>query len=424
MSSDPTYPLFPVLSFLGFVLVLVPLPWHLQAWNSGTCAFMIWTSLACLIEFINGQIWAGNLNDNLPVWCDISSKFLLGAGVGITASTLCISRRLYGITSVQTVSITIADKRRAVIIDLCIAVGIPVLVMALHYIVQPHRYNIVEDIGCYAAIYNTLPAYFLVYMWPILLGVISFVYSALTFRAFWKRRLQLVQLMSSNSSLTMSRYIRLMMLAVTDMALTIPLGVFSVWFGTHGVNLAPWISWEDTHFNFSNVQLVPALIWRSNPRFSTSVELTRWIFVASAFVFFALFGFAGEALKHYRMLFWTCAKPFGFKPKTATKGAGASLHSWKKHIDAKSPAASPPPIYVKTNVTPVSAKGSRFSFTSSSDATVRADFDVEKSPGLYSPSKPSASDYTYPPSPPFSDTDLSPTPSVSRHDSHWPRNSS
>lgn len=174
-SLDPTYPLFPVLSFLGFVVALVPFPWHLQAWNSGTCAFMLWTSLACLVEFVNSLIWAGNVDNNIPVWCDIcaffqlfealswitehhflptpASKFLLGAGVGIIASSLCISRRLYNIATTQNVSISHSDvrvliiwtnlylhwltffplyqKRRAVIVDLCIAIGIPFLVMLL-----------------------------------------------------------------------------------------------------------------------------------------------------------------------------------------------------------------------------------------------------------------------------------------------------
>lgn len=49
--------------------------------------------------------------------------------------------------------------------------------LAPDYIVQPHRFDILEDIGCYASIYNTIPAYFLVFMWPVVLGVISFVYS-------------------------------------------------------------------------------------------------------------------------------------------------------------------------------------------------------------------------------------------------------
>lgn len=126
VASDPTYPLFPVLSFLGFVLSIVPLSWHFQAWNSGTCAFMIWTGLVCLVTCINSIIWADNALNVAPVWCDIceclndfpelpvidafaASQIILGASVGIPASTLCISRRLYRIVSTQTVSITRDD---------------------------------------------------------------------------------------------------------------------------------------------------------------------------------------------------------------------------------------------------------------------------------------------------------------------------
>jgi len=45
------------------------------------------------------------------------------------------------------------------------------------YVVQGHRFDILEDIGCYPVVYNTLPAYFIYYMWPVLLGAVSFVFS-------------------------------------------------------------------------------------------------------------------------------------------------------------------------------------------------------------------------------------------------------
>ena len=40
-----------------------------------------------------------------------------------------------------------------------------------------HRFDILEDLGCYPSIYNTLPAYFLVFMWPVVIGCVSFIYS-------------------------------------------------------------------------------------------------------------------------------------------------------------------------------------------------------------------------------------------------------
>ena len=76
-----------------------------------------------------------------------------------------------------------------------IGIGIPVLVMILRtffrcvlwfiyshltateIVVQGHRFNIVEGVGCIPTIYNTPPAYPLVFMWPPLLGCVSFVYA-------------------------------------------------------------------------------------------------------------------------------------------------------------------------------------------------------------------------------------------------------
>lgn len=69
--SDPTFPAFPTLALLGAVLVLIPFPWHLQAWNSGTCLYMLWTSLGLINLAINSVIWRSSVVDYAPVWCDI-----------------------------------------------------------------------------------------------------------------------------------------------------------------------------------------------------------------------------------------------------------------------------------------------------------------------------------------------------------------
>ncbi|EGO28761.1 hypothetical protein SERLADRAFT_406185 [Serpula lacrymans var. lacrymans S7.9] len=321
---NPTYPLFPIFAFFGFILVLIPLPWHLQAWNAGTCVYMIWAAVACLIEFVNSVVWNGSALNVAPVWCDISSKILLGAGVGIPAASLCISRRLYKIAVIKTVSTTRQDKVRALVIDLCISIGIPVLVMILHYVVQGHRFDILENVGCYPTIYNTLPAYFLVFMWPSLLGCVSFVFSGLTLHAFYKRRLEFSQFVNSNTSLSINRYIRLMLLAAIEMAFTIPISIYSIYISNKGVTLEPWISWSNVHYGFSYVGLIPAVEWASDPGYKTSVEMTRWLFPSCALLFFAIFGFAGEARKNYCLAFWSVAKLFGWSPRKPQLSVPAS----------------------------------------------------------------------------------------------------
>ena len=112
----------------------------------------------------------------------------------------------------------------------------------------------------------------------------------------------------------MSRYIRLMMLAISEMICTIPISIYSIYIANKGIPLQPWISWANTHYDFSYVGQVPAVEWLSDPNFRLSVELTRWLFPASALLFFLLFGFGTEARKNYRAAFLRVAKLLGYKP--------------------------------------------------------------------------------------------------------------
>ncbi|KAF9645210.1 pheromone receptor [Thelephora ganbajun] len=310
---DFLYPLFPIASFLGFVLVLIPLPWHLQAWNSGTCFYVFWTSLACLNQFINSVMWANDAINRAPVWCDISTRIMLGAAVGIPASSLCIMRRLHSIAKIQAVSPTRAEKRREIIIDSCICILCPMVYMVLAYIVQGHRFDIYEQIGCFPVIYNTLPAYFLVHMWPVIFGLCSAWFCVLTLVSFVRRQAQFSQFLSSNSSLTASRYFRLMALACTEILCTTPLALFSIIINATAAPIAPWVSWEDTHYDFSRVGQVPAFIWRRNNLVVLGLTLTKWSSVICAFIFFIFFGFAVEARKHYSSAFIKLLRVCRFK---------------------------------------------------------------------------------------------------------------
>ncbi|KAK7026810.1 a-factor receptor [Paramarasmius palmivorus] len=348
---------------------------------------MLWTAALCLVRFVNSIVWAGNVDNVAPIWCDISTQVILGAGIGIPASILCISRRLYNITSVQTASITHKDKRRAVLADLAIALGIPLIIMVLHIIVHPHRFDILEDIGCQPVTYNTLLAYFLYFMWPIVLGVISLVYTTLNLRAFYIRRLQFQQLMSHNSAISASRYLRLIILSCVDALFTVPFSIYVVYIATHGVTLAPWISWEETHFNFQRVDRIPALFWRQNKSFTTSVELNRWLAVFCAFVFFALFGFASEAQKHYKLAFWWVAKKFGYQP---AKNGGNKLPM----PNFKPASGGILPSFVKPNVPGKIDTGAMATSSSSTDDIPLSPY-PEKGSFPSSPSTPSSAPPSY-----------------------------
>nr|WCD39441.1 Ste3-4 [Ganoderma boninense] len=267
---NPEYPAFPILSLIGAVLVIIPLPWHFQAWNSGTCLFMIWTSIACLNLGVNAIIWNNNVLNFAPVWCDIC-----------------------------------AEKRRAVLVDVAIGVGIPVLQLIAFHIVSGHRFDIFEQIGCYPYIYNTPLAFPFVYVWPVLIGLCSAVYCVLSLRAFAKRRAQFSEFLAASSSLTISRYFRLMALATVELMCTTPIAAYGLSLNASS-HIYPWISYADTHFGYSRVDQWPAVLWKAQPNAIVTFALTRWLTVLCAFVFFAFFGFADEARRHYHKVVSLC----------------------------------------------------------------------------------------------------------------------
>ncbi|KAJ7807336.1 pheromone A receptor-domain-containing protein [Mycena olivaceomarginata] len=272
--TDPSYPAFPILSFLGFIL----------AWNSGTCLFMIWTALSCLIGFFNFMIWADSVEDVAPLWCDISTRLIVGITVEIPAASSCIDRRLYKIAACQTVSTSQAEKRRAVLVDLAIGLGIPLVQIPLQFVVQGHRYNILENVGCFPATYNVTLAYPLTYLWLNVINLISACYAILTLRAFLRRRAQFAQFLASGSTgITATRYFRLMALASLELLLNLPSS-------TYGLYLT------------ASRSAAPAIFWRADAHEQTTVELSRWASVVS------------EARKHYRLAFWAVAKRCGLTP--------------------------------------------------------------------------------------------------------------
>jgi len=238
---------------------------------------------------------------------------------------------LYHIACPTSAMKTKAEKRRNIIVDLCISVGIPVLQMILQYVVSGHRFNIFEDIGCFPATYNVTLAYPLVWAWPLALGLVSAVYCVLTILAFMKRRRQFQDLISKNRNLTYSRYFRLMLLAGIDLCCTVPLSIHTIYLNAVGDpdGVSPWVSWEETHYDYSRVIQYPRVIYSLDQSGLVSLELTRWLIVVCAILFFGFFGFADEAKKHYRIAFTSVAKSVGYSTIDSFQSPSSATFSGK-----------------------------------------------------------------------------------------------
>ena len=124
--------------------------------------------------------------------------------------------------------------------------------------------------------------------------------------------------------MTYSRYWRLIALASTDFCFIIPLATWNIVANAEWGVVSPWVSWDDTHWGYSRVFQFPRPLINLAPFGTAPLETQRWASVVCAVVFFAFFGFADEAKKHYRLLASTVTKRFGYTTFTETAAISSS----------------------------------------------------------------------------------------------------
>jgi len=76
------YPQLPVGAAIGAILVLVPLPAHLRVRNIAVLSMILFIFSTNVINVVNTLVWAGNVKDVAPIWCDIS-EFVASSLIGM-----------------------------------------------------------------------------------------------------------------------------------------------------------------------------------------------------------------------------------------------------------------------------------------------------------------------------------------------------
>jgi len=285
--------IFVVFVSLGILLVAIPLPKALSSGNVGTILLIVWTELASLVQLVNAIRWNGNVENSAPLWCDFSGCFLLVADLALVACAVSINRRLYMIVTL--------DQRRGkkaldMIVDIMLCVAMPCASVALQYVVQRYRYFIFEDIGCLSGVSNNILAFPLVWMLPLLVGIVSATYVYLTLRAY----LQLMnEPMPREGGLMSSWSRRLLAIGVlSTMYGLIPTTISIALLATESP-AKPWPGWDALHATNNVVVRVPARMWQSNPIEAANAQLRRWTTVTLAFVVFGLLGLTSDVKKMY-----------------------------------------------------------------------------------------------------------------------------
>ncbi|EIW57115.1 uncharacterized protein TRAVEDRAFT_105078, partial [Trametes versicolor FP-101664 SS1] len=304
----------PAASILAAILVLLPTPWHWRAGNVATLSMIAWLFAVNVIYAVDSIIWSHTVQRTAFVWCDITTKILIGANMALPAACMCVCIHLEHVASVRQALTTLAQKRRRQIMEAVLCYLVPCIWMGLHYIVQGHRFDIIEEFGCRPSIYVSIPAIFLMWVPPLIMSAVSLVFAALAFSHFVRRRITFAKhLENSNSGLNASRYLRLMLLALIEMfasaaAVSATLGFSVIW------DMRPWTNWADVHWDFSRVDTFPTPFLP--PFIYRFYYACWWIAPVSAYLFCAFFAFGQEAMGEYKAYaLWVWTRVFRQTPR-------------------------------------------------------------------------------------------------------------
>ncbi|KAJ7766022.1 GPCR fungal pheromone mating factor [Mycena metata] len=283
--------------FISSALILATLPHHWRVKNMATLSIIAWLTAYNLTYGINAIIWDGNVDIRVPVWCDIVTKLKIGADVGLPGSCLCMAKRLNRITYGLDMS---PRGWRHRTLDVFLCWGLPVLVMILHVIVQGHRFDIIEDLGCIPAVYVSWPSIFILDVSAFIPAVLALFYCAQALFRLYRRHVALRTMLTTTApSLSPSRYVRLMIMAfVLGAWNTVLLSISTS--GEYAEGLQPWTSWDVVHFGFS-------FIGQFTDEDFDSQSLLRiyvlwWAVPISGLSFFLFFGIGADAMKDYRAI--------------------------------------------------------------------------------------------------------------------------
>lgn len=185
-SLDKPYTSAMVLAFFSILVTMLILPALLQHYRNRNigATILVMTSIAANLEVAtNAIIWS---NDDMQNWyngvglCDIQVKLIIAFYSMFPASVMCILRTLAKVmdTDSATWAQTSAQKRRNYITDLVCCVGIPSLFMALSFITQPVRYNIMGISGCQVSQDGSWLAFLLLFLPPTLWILLCVYYSS------------------------------------------------------------------------------------------------------------------------------------------------------------------------------------------------------------------------------------------------------
>lgn len=209
---------------------------------------------------------------------------------------MCLMKQLELITSRR--QPMLGDRKKEKHFEVFMCFILPIVFMGLHYIVQGHRFDILETMGCRPTYYNSIPSLFIITIPPLLIGLANLIFGVLIIIHLIRYKITIrACLHESPSSISVSRFVRLLALSFIVMLVD---NVENIYISVFNINqgLSPYTSWADVHYNFSRIARFPRFLI-SDADYATSVALW-WIVPTSCIFFFACLATGEEAMKDYR----------------------------------------------------------------------------------------------------------------------------
>ncbi|KAI0316301.1 pheromone A receptor-domain-containing protein [Amylostereum chailletii] len=321
---DPTYPLVPIVSIFAAFLILFTVVTALRrSRNTGALVLCMWLFLECTIQGVEAIIWADNVNDKAPVWCDISTHLLLAALVGVPACSLVITRQLYNTIHLTTLTLSRRERRIQCFLDLLLGIGVPVIVAGpFYYIVQPRRFDIVEEIGCRGYTIDSGLTIFLIEIWPVILPLISAIfYCPRIVWTFYRHKKEVERSFRNNGHVNRTGYFRILAIGCLDILFTLPTGaLLLISLEGHPPKFAGrypfYPGWHAVHADWTPASTTAAA-WRSEFWVHFQSILQEWQYPVLSVLIFSIFCSTREALGTYRRFLWATAVILRFIPAAA-----------------------------------------------------------------------------------------------------------
>ncbi|VDB95840.1 unnamed protein product [Peniophora sp. CBMAI 1063] len=336
-AADPTYPLYPVASALASVMLLLVLTTSFvrQNWNLGVAFLCFWLFLETLTGTINHVIWSDNADVKLYVYCDIVTHIQIIAYIVKPMATLIITRRLYLISSFQSVELPNKSKRRwDLAIEWTLGLGIPLLAAGpIYYANQGARFEVYEGFGCSTGDELSILEILTFESWIIAPPLVSITcYFPKVAKMYYHQRKDINSFLRSNPSVSCTYYIRVLIMASIDILLTLPFTIVNITLAITQTldNLASFpvypgwtvlhTDWEPSSVSYTEQQSY-------GTAYLASTYFSQWSSLILAFVIFGLFGLTSEARASYWRIICTIGGWFGWKsiPRARNGRLGASL---------------------------------------------------------------------------------------------------